>query len=268
MIILVIKLVYQENQALEKKIIETDKIQKEIEKNQSEKQIRLKFLQDNEKALSLIRAESKILEEQILLDKNKAELEILTIQKGETVVSETVAGIKIDSDFLIFIVDTSGSMKVIWDEVQQKIAAVLESYPSIKGIQVMDADGSLLFPYQGYVWMRADVNGLEKIKKAVKNWEKQSSSSPEEGIKTAIENFYARDKKIALWIFADDYQGRNSVDNLIRFVDSINTVKRSGKRLVTINALGFRTDFAPGRQKFALAMRELCERNGGAFIGL
>ena len=55
----------RENQALEKKIIETDKIQKEIEKNQSEKQIRLKFLQDNEKALSLIRAESKILEEQI-----------------------------------------------------------------------------------------------------------------------------------------------------------------------------------------------------------
>ena len=99
-------------------------------------------------------------------------------------------------------------------------------------------------------------------------WPEQSLSNPEKGIKKAITNFHSPDKKIAIWIFADDYQGERTVDSLIRFVDSINAVTRDGKRLVTINAIGFRTGFESSRMRFALAMRELCERNGGAFIGL
>ena len=43
------------------------------------------------------------------------------------------------------------------------------------------------------------------------------------------------------------------MDSLTQFVDNINLVTRDGKRLVTINAIGFRTGFESSRMRFALA---------------
>jgi ribosomal protein L29 len=56
---------------------------------------------------------------------------------------QPIGGIPVDSEYVIFIVDTSGSMQTFsWRRAQQKMREVLEIYPKVKGIQVMDDAGA------------------------------------------------------------------------------------------------------------------------------
>ena len=258
----------EENQSLEKNLIRLERIKKNQELESLRIAQNLKNATEREKKLSQEISQVDLQKQELLRQEEEIKQKIETLQAGESSVSDTVAGIKIDSEYVIFIIDTSGSMRSDWLNVLSKVEQILISYPTLKGIQIMDADGDLLFPYQGLVWNKANLQNRQEILSALARWPEQSLSNPEKGIKKAITNFYSPDKKIAIWIFADDYQGERTVDSLIKFVDNINVVARDGKRLVTINAIGFRTGFESSRMRFALAMRELCERNGGAFIGL
>ena len=258
----------EENQTLEKNLIRLEQIKKDQELESMRIAKNLKNATEREKKLSQEILQVEEQKQELLRQEVEIKQKIETLQAGESSVSDTVAGIKIDSEYVIFIIDASGSMRSDWLNVLSKVEQILVSYPTLKGIQIMDADGDLLFPYQGLVWNKANLQNRQEILSALARWPEQSLSNPEKGIKKAITNFYSPDKKIAIWIFADDYQGERTVDSLIQFVDNINLVTRDGKRLVTINAIGFRTGFESSRMRFALAMRELCERNGGAFIGL
>ena len=52
----------------------------------------------------------------------------------------TVGGIPVDSEYIIFVIDTSGSMfQGPWDLVLEKVSETLAVYPRIKGIQVTNA---------------------------------------------------------------------------------------------------------------------------------
>ena len=258
----------ERNQEVAKKLIALERL-REHQDNTSEKiDSRLSKLKEREEDLSLLTDKSEKERKELQEKKRAIKQEIETIQAGEKSISKTVAGIKIDSEYIIFIIDTSGSMRSDWLNVLNKVEQILINFPSLKGIQIMDADGDLLFPYQGLVWNNADRKSREMIMSALETWPEQSLSNPEKGIKKAITSFYSPNKKIAIWVFADDYQGNKPVESLVKFVDNINAREKNGERLVTINAIGFRTGFESSRMRFALAMRELCERNGGAFIGL
>ncbi len=63
----------------------------------------------------------------------------------------TIGGIPVDSEYIIFIIDTSGSMnKNAWPLVLRKVTEVLDIYPQVKGIQVMNDMGDYMFTqYRG-----------------------------------------------------------------------------------------------------------------------
>ena len=67
------------------------------------------------------------------------------------VYNQPVAGVPIDSEYVIFIVDTSGSMQSQnWRYAEEKLGEVLNIYPKLKGIQVMDDEGGYMFSdYRG-----------------------------------------------------------------------------------------------------------------------
>ena len=99
-----------------------------------------------------------------------------------------------------------------------------------------------------------------------------SNSSPVEGIEAAIRRFYAKDKRISLYVFGDDF-ARGSIQAVIDTVDQLNRADRSGKRRVRIHAIGFPVLFAQGgipfnTVRFAALMRKLAENNNGSFVGL
>ena len=55
-------------------------------------------------------------------------------------------GFPADSEYIIFIIDTSGSMfNYAWDLMTQKLIETLEVYPEVKGIQVMNDMGEYMF---------------------------------------------------------------------------------------------------------------------------
>ena len=62
-----------------------------------------------------------------------------------------VGGVPVDSEYIIFIIDTSGSMaNYAWPLMLRKMQEVLDAHPTVKGWQVMNDEGGYMFPsYRG-----------------------------------------------------------------------------------------------------------------------
>jgi len=162
-----------------------------------------------------------------------------------------VGGIPIDSEYIIFVIDTSGSMfHYAWPAVVEKMTQVLDTYPRVKGLQIMNDMGQYMY-----------------------SWSVFSNSSPVEGITRAIRTFANPNHRISIYVFGDEFSG-SSIDDVVREVDRLNTRGSDGERRVRIHAIGFPTVFSvagAGQQtgiRFATLMRVLCRRNDGTFVGL
>src|SRR5262245_23114305 len=58
---------------------------------------------------------------------------------------DAVAGLPVDSEYIIFIIDTSGSMaNYAWPLMLRKMQEVLDAYPTVKGWQVMSDEGTYM----------------------------------------------------------------------------------------------------------------------------
>ncbi|MFO1406214.1 MAG: hypothetical protein U1F08_01640 [Steroidobacteraceae bacterium] len=184
---------------------------------------------------------------------------------------DAVAGLPVDSEYIIFIIDTSGSMaNYAWPLMMKKMQEVLDAYPTVKGWQVMSDEGGYMFPSYRGRWLPDTPAQRKLVLERLRDWFPFSNSSPVEGIVEAIRTYYASGLKISLYVFGDEFTG-SSVDSVVRTVDMMNREDRTGQRRVRINALGFpvRPD-APQvtSVRFATLMRILCDRNGGTFVGL
>ncbi|MBD3647728.1 MAG: VWA domain-containing protein, partial [Pseudomonadales bacterium] len=202
------------------------------------------------------------------------EMERLLAEYQRSADDNTIGGVPVDSEYVIFIIDTSGSMyNYAWPLVLQKVDETLSVYPQLKGIQVMNDMGNYMFGQYANEWIPDTRARRRAILDRLQTWNVFSNSSPVEGITTAIATFYRPGRKISLYVFGDEFSGR-SIQNVIDVVDKINRPDEEGKRLVRIHAVGFPVQFAnPPRYqdtgiKFAILMRELCARNGGTFVGL
>jgi hypothetical protein len=185
--------------------------------------------------------------------------------------TELVGGITVDSEYIIFVIDTSGSMfNAAWGQVLQKVQETLAIYPEVKGIQVMNDMGDYMFPRFAGEWIPDSPSRRDAIIQRLQSWNPFSNSSPVEGIEAAISTFYSPDKRISIYVFGDDFTGR-SIEEVVDTVDALNQADESGQRLVRIHAVGFPVylDRPSGRvYRFAALMRELAYRNDGTFVGL
>jgi hypothetical protein len=184
---------------------------------------------------------------------------------------DAVGGIPVDSEYIIFIIDTSGSMfNYVWPMLLVKIEETLNSYPTVKGFQVMNDEGAYMFTSYRGKWIPDTPSQRRTVIERLRTWNAFSNSSPIEGIVEAIRTYYAKDKKISLYVFGDEFTGP-SIDSVVKGVDVINREDETGERRVRIHAIGFpvRPD-APQYTsiRFATLMRILCQRNGGTFVGL
>jgi len=185
-----------------------------------------------------------------------------------------VGGIPVDSEYIIFVIDTSGSMqRFAWPAVRRKMDEVLDAYPKVKGLQIMDDEGGYMFSSYARKWIPDTPARRQAIRERIRSWNPFSNSSPVEGIEAAIKTFWSPDRRISIYVFGDEFTG-DSIDEVLRDVDRLNRRDVQGERKVRIHAIGFPTLFDQSQYpertglRFATLMRLLCERNGGAFVGL
>ncbi|HXV77164.1 MAG TPA: hypothetical protein VD788_12675 [Candidatus Polarisedimenticolaceae bacterium] len=185
-----------------------------------------------------------------------------------------VGGIPVDSEYVIFVIDTSGSMQgYTWELVVEKMAQTLDIYPNVKGMQVMNDMGQYMFPQYAGKWIPDTPARRSAVLSRLRSWQAFSNSSPVEGIVRAIQAFAAADKKVSLYVFGDEFTGP-SIGDVLETVERINTRDAEGQPRVRIHGIGFPVMFTtPGVRdftgvRFATLMRELCRENGGTFVGL
>ncbi|MGV6807338.1 MAG: VWA domain-containing protein, partial [bacterium] len=185
---------------------------------------------------------------------------------------QLIGGIPVDSEYIIFIIDTSGSMyNFAWSRVRQEMVNILNIYPKVKGIQIMNDMGGYMFSSYSGRWIPDTPGRRKAIVNTLASWTPFSNSSPVEGVQAAIRRFYARDKKISIYVFGDDFTG-SSIRNVLDTIERINREGPGGDRLVRIHAVGFPVHFlvSGGRvdtaTRFANLMREMSYQNGGTFV--
>jgi len=218
---------------------------------------------------------SNILENELLSAYQELEAENKRLAQAsrtrKRITTQAVGGIPVDSDYVIFLIDTSGSMQGgHWETAMEVMREILDIYPQLKGLQIVDDNGRELFAGTRGRWM-TDTPGLRTdIVQRMRSWRAFSDSNPADGIEQTIKAYWSADRRISIYVLGDEFTGE-SIQEALDAVDRNNRPDSSGRRRVRIHAVGFPE--APGMTpftniRFSALMRAMCERNDGTFVGL
>lgn len=223
--------------------------------------------------------------ESLLVERDEKKIEIAAMQKELEVEFELPdinlpVGLPIESNYIAFVFDTSGSMRdtrtdQIYESVIEKIQNVLDSYPEIKGVQFLDADGRFILRGTPGIWMDDRRETRMGALRVLSTYQTFSNSNPTPGIFRAIRSLYQPanpEMRMAIFVFGDEFTGK--AEPILARLETMNPRKDDGKRHVSINAVGFPTVLryplmgAHTGMKFANLMREIAFRHDGAFIAV
>jgi hypothetical protein len=235
--------------------------------------------------LSIRIAELEAGKESLMVEIEEDKLEIAAMQKELEVEFELPdinlpVGLPIESNYIAFVFDTSGSMRdtatdQIYAGVIEKIQNVLDSYPEIKGVQFLDADGRFILRGTPGIWLDDRKETRLGALRVLATYPTFSSSNPTPGIFRAIRSLYQPENpqmRMAVFVFGDEFTGEAAP--VLARLESLNPRKENGKRHVSINAVGFPTVLryplmgAHTGMKFANLMREVAFQHDGAFIAV
>ncbi len=172
-----------------------------------------------------------------------------------------VGGIPVDSEHVVFIIDTSGSMKAIWDKVTKELVNILNIHPKVKGFQILNDNGQHLLGAYENKWIPDTPSKRNNIIKILKNWNSASNSSPVEGLEIALKRYTSKKHNTSIYIFGDEFTGGS-------YTPVFSTIKKlSTKKNIRINGIGF-ISLGATNDRFATLMREIAENNNGSFLAL
>ena len=211
-------------------------------------------------------------ESELVAARQKLSAEMMRLLKNQTrPATEAVAGIPIDSEYVIFIIDTSSSMTTNhWDVNLAIIDEILSMYPHVKGLQVMNDQGTYMFNQTKGHWLDDTPEQRAEIRNRAKHWHAFSQSNPVPGMEEAIRTYWAADRRVSLYVLGDEFTG----DSIQAALDSIGTLNKpdpNGRRPIRIHAIGFPEGrgMSPFTNiRFSALMRLVTEQNNGTFVGL
>ena len=199
-----------------------------------------------------------------------AEMQRLLKEQARRPKTEAVGGIPIDSEYIILVVDTSSSMNTHWELAVQVIREILNLYPHIKGLQVMNDQGRYMFDGTRGQWLADSPERRDQIVKRMRNWRPYSESNPVPGMVEAVRTFWAADKRISAYVIGDEFTG-DSIQDALDQVRKLNKPDANGRRVMRIHAIGYMNarDYPPFTNiRFSALMRMICSENNGAFVAL
>ncbi len=172
-----------------------------------------------------------------------------------------IGGIPVDSEYVVFIIDTSGSMKAIWDKVTKELINILNIHPKVKGFQILNDNGLHLLGAYENKWIPDTPSRRNNILNILKNWNSASNSSPVEGLEVALKRYTSKKHNTSIYIFGDEFTGGS-------YTPVFSTIKKlSSRKNIRISGVGFISQ-GTSNDRFATLMREITENNNGTFLGL
>jgi hypothetical protein len=179
----------------------------------------------------------------------------------------TVGGIPVDSEYVIFVIDNSGSMQAVWPTVERVLLETLQVFPRLKGIQVLNNDGRYLIDRYRGKWIPDSRGNRRMIANAMRNWQVFSSSNPTRGLLEALTRYGNRDQRISVYLFGDDFMRGSSVEAVLREVERLNRPDERGRRAARIHGIAFVAP-ASDRLRYARFLRAVADRNDGTWVAL
>ena len=200
-----------------------------------------------------------------LVEERLKQASLSTPQRPNSERDIEVGGIPVDSDYVVFIVDTSGSMKSIWGSVSKEVINVLNIHPEVKGFQILNDMGKPLISGYDGKWIPDTASRRQSVIALFKKWNALSNSSPVEGLTVALRKYAKPNITTSIYVFGDEYSG-GGYDAVINTVAKENRTLSSGRKLAKIHAVGFIS--AGTTDRFSVLMREMTQQNDGTFIAL
>ena len=203
--------------------------------------------------------------------KLSAQMQRLLAQRARRPAAEAIGGIPVDSEYVIFVVDTSDSMTDNhWDANLGIIEEILGFYPHVLGLQIMNDQGAYMFADSKGKWLTDSPEERAEIRKRATHWAAFSQSNPVPGMEEAIRTYWAPDKRISVFVLGDEFTGK-SIQAALDSITALNKPGPDGRRVVRIHAIGFPE--GPGMSpdtniRFSALMRLVCSQNNGTFVGL
>ena len=229
-------------------LAESERLAQQIEKLQNAPKIKL--------------PEQQLAERRARLASLREEVDAMSQVKEK---AQTVGGIAVDSDHVIFIIDTSGTMERIKDQLARVLENVLNLHPKVENFHVMNASGKYLDGRRASQW-RPDTGAsrlivLNSMKKWRLGWA-GSASSPMPGLRKAL-NDHGKVKSLSIYVFGDHHSGAGDADEITR----LNRDNKTGEPRARINGIGFFSGTPDLENRFTNLMKEIAHRNRGAFFG-
>ncbi len=199
-----------------------------------------------------------------------AEMERLLKQPRARRSVTAVGGIPVDSEYVVFVIDTSNSMvSMHWETTLEVMRETLDIYPQVKGMQVMNDQGRYMFGGPPGKWLTDSDATRARIRETLANWRPFSQSNPVPGIEEALRSFRAPGQKISIYVIGDEFSGE-SIQVAIDRIARLNAADSRRPR-ARIHAIGFPegAGMPPFTNiRFAALMRVVSAKNDGTFVGL
>jgi hypothetical protein len=200
-----------------------------------------------------------------------AEMERLQKQPRPKKPEPAVGGIPVDSEYVVFVIDTSGSMvQNHWESTAKIMNEALDIYPRVKGLQVVNDQGRYMFEDSTAGRWLTDSDSLRnRIRERLPNWTPFSRSNPVPGIELALKQFRNPGQRLGIYVIGDEFTG----ESMQKAIDSIARLNAADGRRprARIHAIGFPEGggMAPFTNiQFSALMRVVTEQSGGTFVGV
>ena len=172
-------------------------------------------------------------------------------------------GVPVGREYVIFLIDTSGSMQAYWATVVSRIRNIISAHPAVKGLQVMNDNGQYLMDGYSDRWIPDTPSARKRVMEKLETWSSFSNSSPAEGLEKALKTYARKGDAVSIYVIGDDFTGA-SYQLVIDTIDHWNIDPKTGERSAIIHGIGFPWGLG---DRFATLMREVAIQNDGVFVG-
>jgi len=111
-----------------------------------------------------------------------AEMQRLLKEQASRPKTEAIGGIPVDSEYVIFVQDTSSSMDAKWQLAVTVMQEILDMYPRVKGMQIISDQAHYMFEGTRGRWLEDTPERRQEIVSKMKTWRPFSFSNPVSGI--------------------------------------------------------------------------------------